>query len=797
MWRLPAPRKGQLAAALLILITAPGEARAVNAPSSLGQTLTSTPLQLEVWVNGAATDLIVPFSQHRDGRLFTQPSELRALGLRAPSTAGATEIALDSLAGVSARFDPRAQRLDITASVSALLPVVLHGRAERPRRVKAATPDLGALMNYSLFTGVVDERHGGWSTDGLAGQFETRVFGPFGRISNSFTTQVGTSHDGVVRLDSGWGWSDPQSLSTVRAGDLISGGFTWTRPLRMGGLQIRRDFGLRPDLITMPSPQFSASATVPSIADVLVNGVAVDSEAVRGGPLQVQDVAPVEGVNRAQLVLRDTLGRQTAYSTSFFVTPDLLKPGMMDFSAELGVARRNYGLRSLDYDRQPAASASLRTGLTDWATAEFHAEGDPHIAMAGAAGVFRFGGLGVGSLSLSGSDYRGQAGGQVGATLRAQLGPATFDGQAQQTFGRYFDLGAVTGDGIYSQASPRALAPPRQLVQAGVSVPLVWGGLQRGAAPYFGVNLAAVTPVVGIARAIASANLRQTFRGGLSVFLNTYADLRSQGRSQGGFLGVSLPFGGGRGTTDAGVQSDDGRVTAFAEAASQGGLEPGSVSWRMRAAGGADSDLAGEIAYRTGFAMADARVERQSGDIEAQLNVTGAVVLMDGSAFASNRIDNAFAVVSVGEPKVPVSFENRPVGVTDSQGRLLIPYLSANDRNVIAIDGDALPSNLIASSTRMVVTPARGAGVVVRFALRPAMQGLLVSLQNAAGRPLPVGAQGRITSTGARFVVGYDGLAYLEGVSAATQIEVALTNGTSCTARITSADTSRHPVRCV
>ena len=38
----------------------------------------------------------------------------------------------------------------------------------------------------------------------------------------------------------------------------------WTRPVRLGGGQVQRNFGIRPDLITMPLPSLSSSAAVAS-----------------------------------------------------------------------------------------------------------------------------------------------------------------------------------------------------------------------------------------------------------------------------------------------------------------------------------------------------------------------------------------------------------------------------------------------------------------------------------------------------------------------------------------------------
>src|SRR3546814_8802438 len=63
-----------------------------------------------------------------------------------------------------------------------------------------------------------------------------------------------------TRLDSTWSWSSQQQLWTLNVGDFIRGNLAWSRPTRMAGVQWRRDFGLQPQLLTDPIPQFFGEA---------------------------------------------------------------------------------------------------------------------------------------------------------------------------------------------------------------------------------------------------------------------------------------------------------------------------------------------------------------------------------------------------------------------------------------------------------------------------------------------------------------------------------------------------------
>src|SRR5690606_25058498 len=101
--------------------------------------------------------------------------------------------------------------------------------------------------------------------------------------------------------------SDPQSLVTTQVGDTISGSLSWTRSLRMAGLQWRRNFSLRPDLITFPMPAFGGSAVVPSTVDVYINNIRRYSGNVPSGPFVIDNVAGITGFGQANVITRDAL----------------------------------------------------------------------------------------------------------------------------------------------------------------------------------------------------------------------------------------------------------------------------------------------------------------------------------------------------------------------------------------------------------------------------------------------------------------------------------------------------------
>ena len=328
-----------------------------NSPPSGGPAKPT--LQLEVIRNGVDTGLIVAFHQPTSGGFTLSAADLAALGL--VDFSHGDPVALDRLAGVRYRYDEPDQEMIIEAAPSALAPTVISLRGSAPP--PPPTHDLGALLNYSI--GVEAEGIGGPGERRVhidaGGEFEGRLFGAFGLFSNGFDVASDGDHADTIRLDTTWTWSDRASLITVNAGDFVSGGFFWTRPVRLAGFQIRRDFALRPDMVTVPTPILSATAAAPSTLDVLLGSSTVLSREVPAGPVQVQDLPVFQGAQTARLVLRDAAGDEQLVTAAYFATPDLLRPGMLDFSGEIGFARRNDGwspATTVPHPWLPAVSAT-------------------------------------------------------------------------------------------------------------------------------------------------------------------------------------------------------------------------------------------------------------------------------------------------------------------------------------------------------------------------------------------------------------------------------------------------------
>src|SRR6185437_5134124 len=213
----------------------------------------------------------------------------------------------------------------------------------------------------------------------------------------------------AVRLDSTYVYSDTETMRRYRVGDFISGFLPWTRPVRMGGVQVSSDYSMRPDLITFPVPELSGSVAVPSAVDVLINGTQVLSRQIHPGPFQVPQLPVVNGQGTISMSVTNALGQQVTTELPFYASSELLAPGLQTYSAEIGFVRKNWGVVSNDYGSL-AGVVAYRRGLTPDLTIEAHGEATRGHFMAGAGGVLSVGNFAVANLAIAGSGASGNTG---------------------------------------------------------------------------------------------------------------------------------------------------------------------------------------------------------------------------------------------------------------------------------------------------------------------------------------------------------------------------------------------------
>lgn len=780
---LVAERLALVALAVLIAATAAHAEpmRSIPRATAVQSTAEGRNLFLEVVINGFSTNVLAELLEHPRRGLIAPPDEVEAAGLIPLAAARGADgrIELDRLPGVTYQIDEPNQKLFITAPDSARVTHTLDARY-RPRRERPEPrADYGAVLNYSLFgaTGALSDYDFG-RLDTFSGSFDVRAFGPFGSISHAFVAGR-TSYDwmdDMVRLRTAWTYSDPLHMLTYRAGDLISGGLSWTRPVNLGGVQAQRNFGLRSDLVTTPLPSFAGFAAVPSTLEVYAHNTRVWSTTVGPGPFEAVNL-PVIGVSgEAQVVLRDSQGRETVVALPFYNADTLLRQGLFDFSVEAGFPRRSIGVVSDDYDDDAFAILSARYGVSNQLTLEGHVEAGAELVNGGMGAAFLLGRYGTASLSAAGSAYDDRSGAQAGAALSLRWRDWSLYGRMQRTFGEFDDVASVSSrkawhdkhHGSVLSSVPRAL----DQISLGIPVPLERAHLRAA--------YTRVTRDFDDDSRVLSVNYSQeiwdrtTFRA--SVFQNLAGE-----RDLGLYAGLTMSFGGNI-SASAGYDHRPDGSRAMIDVMKSEKPDVGSFGWRARALESDDPIRSASGSYRSSIARFETTVTQYHDDVRATASADGALVYAGGGVFATNRIHDAFAVVNVGAPDVEVRYQNRSVGVTDRWGRILVPDLHSFEANEISIDPTNLPVDADIPSTKEVVVPANSAGVVIGFGVSQEHNAALVAFVGSNGAPIKAGSSVRLQGTKEEFIVGYDGEAFLRNLAARNIATIEQTDGTTCRA---------------
>ncbi|WP_310631057.1 fimbria/pilus outer membrane usher protein [Paraburkholderia sp.] len=700
-------------------------------------------LYLEVDVNGQRTNQIVHFQQ-LGGHLFATGQDLGTVGVDTAQLhiAPDANVDLDTLPGLRYRYDPARQSLDLQ------IPDAIRKPFEFDTREVVATPNAtssrGLVFNYDAF-----------AQSGSANEFalwsEERYFDPHGVFSNTGVAYFYHDRDEYVRYDTSWSMSNPANLSTTQIGDTINSSLAWTRSIRMAGFQWRSNFALRPDLVTFPIPALPGSAVVPTSVDLYINSVRQYSGSVPSGPFIINDVPGITGAGQATVITHDALGRTIAASVPLYVDTRLMATGLSSYSFEAGFLRRNYGLDSFDYDSRPAVSASWRHGVNDRLTLEAHGETTPGLFNAGGGVLFGLGTAGVINGSVSGSVGK-LTGTQLSIGYQFVSPRFSIDAQSIRAFGNYGDLAARDGTPI-----------PTTTDRVTLAIPFLRN--QTFSLSYIGYKI----PSAPVSQ-IGSVSWTFNFGNLVSLNLSAYQDFR-QRESRGVLLSASIGLGHNT-SINATVGRQDGQSTWNVNA-----LRPpdysGGWGWGVQAGGTGPTQFhQGQLQYLGRYGEATAAVQQVGGQTIGSLDLTGSLVLMDGTVQPARRIDDGFALVSTdGVAGIPVLHENRVIGMTDGGGHLLIPDLNAYQHNQLAIDTMNLPADARIADTSKDIVPQSQSGVLAHFAVTRYRAASII-VHDADGKPLAAGARVHHVESSHDTIVGYDGITFVDGLAPQNHLQI-------------------------
>ncbi len=298
----------------------------------------------------------------RSNNILVRRSDLEKAGLHdfagiQETINSETYVSLVSLApSVQYQFDEKALKLFITAQPN-LLGTTSINLGNQPPKGIISVKGTSAFLNYALNNlpisgGNVNNytffAESGLSLDG------NLLYSSFSRTSNGDLVRGLTN----LTLD------HPHNLTRWVVGDSFANAGNLGGGVLMGGISISREFGLNPYFVRQPSFGLSGAVLTPSTVEIYVNGKRVSQQSVSPGQFQINNLVLPTGSGSTKVVLRDVFGQEQVISSPFYFSAGLLKPGVSDYSFNLGYRRNNLNSDNFNYS-SPIFLGRYSEGITN------------------------------------------------------------------------------------------------------------------------------------------------------------------------------------------------------------------------------------------------------------------------------------------------------------------------------------------------------------------------------------------------------------------------------------------------
>lgn len=606
---------------------------------------------------------------------------------------------------------------------------------------------LGGFLDYDFVA------LGGSSVaERIDGLLELGAFSPLGVGLTSVQLNDVSGDIDIIRLESTLTRDFPDQRATLRIGDSITTGGTLTPSARFGGLQWATNFGTDPNFISFPLPTIGGLSEQQSVIEVVSDNVSRVTTQVPAGPFQLGNIPVVTGAGELQVTVTDLLGREQTVTQPYYVSSELLKPGLHDFAYELGFQRQDFGIEGFEYG-DPLISTTHRLGVSDGLTLEGHADADLEGAAVTAGGTAMLGGFGVvsGGVGVSGDDDLGGG----------YLGQVAYDYRRRE-----FNAGIRSR---YTSSDYRTIG--------GVSTVEREDQLNVG----FALGDIGRIGLLALNREFHDAETSRSLTGSFSMpllggsFLINAAHTLEPETETAVIASFSLPLSRIRSIATT-AEHRDGETLGRVQYRRSRDRSDLGLDYRLGAELGDDTkSLDARFGYNFQSVATSLEFEQDDEDGDVRLGMAGSLALVDGKFGLSRPLGRAFGLVDLpGYPDVKVYLDNREAGRTDQSGRLVLPSLRPYQANKVHLAVEDLPFDAKVVAGDVVAVPFDGAGMKVPLTIGGGRSAIAV-LIDRAGAPLPAGLllaslDGLTTGQVAR-----EGLSQLDGMGThATQISGSL-----------------------
>jgi outer membrane usher protein FimD/PapC len=648
---------------------------------------------------------VYPVTRADDGDFLVRTEDLKSMGLavqagEATAIDGEPHASLGSLGGLTFAFREKTLSLEITAAPSLLPRRTIDFRQQRRARVHYPK-DSGGFLNYGVgYTAGDDFEFQGFD---VAGQLGVRL-GDVLFLSDS-SYQKSSTEEKWLRLMTNVTYDRRSELQRLVFGDFFASSGDLGGTVNLGGVSFSKVYRIDPYFLRYPTANFSGMVSLPSQADVYLDGMRIRTEKLAPGTFELRNLASYGGKGTVSVVIKDPFGREQRLRYPFYFTDILLKKGLHEYSYDLGLQRRDFGAESNRY-ADLTFSAFHNYGMSDSLTIGVRAEGVWERANLGPQASFLIPNAGIATLSLSGSRKKEGGEGAAGSFSHGYQSPSINTRLLLRGFTRNY---ASAGE----ETAPNKV---RYEVAAGVgyrtrrlgalSLDFERAKLREGpdrqtVASTYSRNLTYNSTLILSARRIQEQESSYELFAALTyspwrdISLSARYAREGDSNREAVQMQKNPPVGEGWGYRASLERTDDSPVasTTFNPFAQYNG--------------------------RYGICSAEYRGETfdgGGGNEFWRVSASGAIAYA-GRTFAFSRpITDSFGVVKVGELEgVRVYVNNQEVGKTNAAGKAVLPSLVSYYENQISINDKDIPIDYSLSEVARFVSPPLRSGSVIFF----------------------------------------------------------------------------------
>ena len=267
---------------------------------------------------------------------------------------GANDFCLVSNDQLKADFDEESQAIKLTIPSQFFL-TSRYGLYEFDRPEKA---NLGGFINYEV------QYNNSEFLTGYNGLVDLGIFKDYWFFKNSMLYNSEAMNEKTVRIGTSLDFDFPDKLTKLTLGDATTVSNPFFNSLRFAGINWGTNYLERPGFVYWNTPQLQGTARLPSTVELYMNGVKIYNQKVSPGDYVLQTGSQINYTGNAQIVVEDVLGNRSVRTLPILINNKLLRKGLSEYNIALGKLRYNYYTSSNDY-RDFLANLYYRRGLSE------------------------------------------------------------------------------------------------------------------------------------------------------------------------------------------------------------------------------------------------------------------------------------------------------------------------------------------------------------------------------------------------------------------------------------------------